>query len=124
MLIPLGIGTKLYTGPAAEWINDSLGGVLYVVFWILLAMLMQPGWPPARVALAVLLVTCLLEVLQLWHPAWLAPFRATFIGHALIGNTFAWLDFPHYVAGALLGYGVVRLVRRGRAAPEQGAAAR
>jgi hypothetical protein len=33
---------------------------------------------------------------------------ATFIGHALLGNTFAWLDFPHDVAGALLGYGLAR----------------
>lgn len=109
-LIPLGVATKLYTGPGAGWINGSLGGVLYVVFWILLVTLLRPRWPPAPVALGVLLVTCALEVLQLWHPAWLAPVRASFIGHALLGNTFAWLDFPHYVAGALLGYALTRWV--------------
>jgi hypothetical protein len=109
-LIPLGVATKLYSGPGAAWVNDSLGGVLYVVFWILLVTLLRPRWPPAPVALGVLLVTCALEVLQLWHPAWLAPVRASFIGHALLGNTFAWLDFPHYVAGALLGYALARWV--------------
>jgi hypothetical protein len=112
VLIPAGIGTKLYTGPAADWVNASLGGVLYVVFWTLLVLLLRPRWPPLRAALGVLLVTCALEVLQLWHPAWLAPVRAGFIGHALLGNTFAWLDFPHYVAGAVLGWSLALGVRR------------
>jgi hypothetical protein len=110
-LVPLGVATKLYTGPGAGWINGSLGGVLYVVFWILLVTLLRPRWPAAWVALGVLLVTCALEVLQLLHPAWLAPVRAGFIGHALLGSSFSWLDFPHYVAGAPLGYALVRWVR-------------
>jgi hypothetical protein len=27
--------------------------------------------------------------------------RASFLGHALIGSSFAWSDFPYYAAGAL-----------------------
>ncbi len=115
LLLPLGLSTKFYGGPGAPWVADNLGGVLYVLFWILLALAAAPRLAPAAVALAVLLITSALEVLQLWHPPWLQAIRETFIGHALLGNTFAWLDFPHYVVGAILGWGIGRwLARRDR----------
>jgi hypothetical protein len=112
LLVPLGLFTKRYTGPAAPWVADNLGGVLYVLFWILLALAAVPRLSPGRVALTVLAITCALELLQLSHPPWLQAIRGTFIGHALLGNTFAWLDFPHYVAGALLGWGIGRRLAR------------
>ena len=110
LLVPIGFATKFYNGPVADWVSDSLGGLLYVMFWMLLAMAIRPHARIALVALAVLTVTCLLEFLQFWHPIWLAPIRATFLGHALLGNTFSWLDFPYYLLGALLGYGCARWV--------------
>ena len=54
-------------------------------------------------AAAVLLVTCVLEVLQLWQPPALAALRGSFLGHALIGSSFSLWDFPHYAVGGLLG---------------------
>ena len=105
LLVPLGLATKFYTGPGAVWVADSAGGLLYVLFFIVLALALQPRWPAAGVALSVLAITSALEVLQLWHPPWLAPIRASFLGHALLGNTFSWMDFPYYLAGALLGLG-------------------
>ncbi len=111
LLVPIGFATKFYPGPANDWVSDSLGGVLYVMFWILLAMAIHPRARIGVVALAVLAATSVLEVLQLWHPVWLAPIRATFLGHAVLGNTFSWLDFPYYVIGALAGYGCTRWVR-------------
>ena len=119
LLVPLGFATKLYAGPGAAWLSDSVGGLLYVLFFCVLALALQPRWTPAVVAITVLLVTSALEALQLWHPAWLEPIRATFLGHALLGSTFAWMDFPYYLAGALAGYGYGRLVRA-RAAPGDG----
>ncbi|MCF7984682.1 MAG: DUF2809 domain-containing protein [Thiohalocapsa sp.] len=112
LLVPIGIGTKFYSGPGADWVANSVGGSLYVVFWILLALAVAPHLRAATVSLTVLVVTCVLEVLQLWHPAWLAPIRGTFIGHALLGNHFSWWDFPYYLAGALLGFGIAAAVRR------------
>ena len=35
-LVPLGLYTKVYAGSAAAWVNNSLGGVFYVLFWCLL----------------------------------------------------------------------------------------
>jgi hypothetical protein len=42
--------------------------------------------------------------LQLWHPPFLTAIRATFIGKLLLGTTFAWWDFPHYLLGCVLGW--------------------
>jgi hypothetical protein len=106
VVTPLGFFTKFYCGPGASWVADNAGGLLYVVFWIAVVLALSPRLPPAAVAAGVLIATCALEFAQLWHPTFLERIRATFLGHALIGSTFAWSDFPWYVAGALVGYGL------------------
>jgi hypothetical protein len=97
LLVPLGLLTKV-AGPGL--MRGYLGGVLYVVFWTYAALLARPAWPPARVALAILLATCAIEILQLWHPAWLERARATPVGGMLLGSTFDPWDFPCYAVGA------------------------
>jgi hypothetical protein len=109
IVTPLGFATKSYPGPGSAWMQHYAGGVLYVMFWILVVLAVRPGLSPRRVAIAVFLVTSALEVLQLWHPAWLEALRAPFLGKALLGTTFAWWDFPHYALGAVA---AVLLVRR------------
>ena len=101
---PLGLLTTIYEGPAAWWVRDYGGGMLYVFFWILVALLIRPDWPPGRVTLAVLTATCALETLQLWHPPLLQAIRDTFLGAALLGRGFQWLDIAHYVLAAGIGY--------------------
>ena len=103
-LAPLSLYTKVYAGPAAAWVNNSLGGVFYVLFWCLLVFWCLPRVAPWRIALAVLAVTCLLEFLQLWHPPLLEWLRSFWFGQILLGTTFAWSDFPYYFIGAGLGW--------------------
>ena len=102
ILVPIGLYTKIYSGPAAQWVNNSLGGVLYVVFWSLVFCILLPGIKTRKIAAAVFLVTCLLEIMQLWHPPFLETIRLTFIGATLIGNSFSWLDLVHYMIGLSL----------------------
>ncbi len=111
-VIPLGIATKFYSGPAEYWVHANAGGIFYVVFWILLGLSVWPGSSPRLVASTVLAVTCALEFLQLWHPPALTQVRSTFLGHALIGSSFSWLDLPHYLLGCLLGLALVRAARQ------------
>lgn len=99
VVVPLGIATKFVD---VDWVRSYVGGVLYVIFFTFLVLFLRPAWRPWRVSLGVFLATCAVEVLQLWHPEWLEPIRATFVGHALLGNTFQWLDFPCYAVGAAL----------------------
>ena len=80
-----------------------LAGLVYVVFLVLFADLLFPRIAVPKLAAWVLAVTCLLEFAQLWKPPALQAVRGTFLGRALLGDTFSWDDFPFYVAGALIG---------------------
>jgi hypothetical protein len=108
VVTPVGFATKFYGGPLAIWVNQSLSGVLYVVFWILVVMFIAPGLQPLAVALGVFLVTAALEVTQLWQPPWLEAVRGHFLGRTLLGTTFVPSDFGYYAIGACCGWGVLR----------------
>jgi Na+-translocating ferredoxin:NAD+ oxidoreductase RnfD subunit len=100
----MGLFSKLYTGTASHWVSNSLGGVFYEVFWCLVVFLLANRVRPWKIAVAVFLVTCALEALQLWHPPFLVPLRNHFIGHALLGSVFIWTDFVYYVIGCVVGW--------------------
>ena len=104
VIVPVGFSSKFYRGPAAAWVNDSLGGFFYVLFWCLVVFLLMPRRRPASVAAAVLAATCTLEFLQLWHPPFLELLRSHFLGRTILGTTFDWMDFPYYFAGAAAGW--------------------
>ena len=94
-----------------DWWRSHGGGIPYVLFFIFLAYTAFPR-PVCifRICAIVVLVTCGLEVLQLWKPEPLVAFRRTTFGAALLGSTFVWGDFPLYFIGGVIGYGVLRLV--------------
>jgi hypothetical protein len=103
-IVPGGVYTKFYQGPAADWVNNSLGGAFYEIFWCLLVFLILPNARTWVIALAVVLVTCMLEFMQLWEPAALTYVRGYFLGAALLGTTFSWSDFPYYFVGSAIGW--------------------
>jgi len=105
LVTPLGFLFKFYAGPGHKWFNDYGAGLLYEVFWCLVVFFFIPHRKYiTRIALWVFVITCILETLQLWHPPFLQMIRSTFLGAALIGTTFIWLDFPHYILGCLLAW--------------------
>jgi hypothetical protein len=101
-LIPFGIFSKYYQGLFQEWINNSFGGILYIIAWTALILLIQPDFNPKKVAFWVLIVNVFLEILQLWHPPFLEAIRGTFLGRMLLGTTFVFSDFIYYGIGCLL----------------------
>ncbi len=104
IIVPLGLYSKFYSGQAARWVNNSLGGVLYVIFWCLFAFLFLSNAKPWKIAAVVFAITCFLEFLQLWHPPLLAFLRSNFIGRTILGTTFTWSDFPYYIVGGGIGW--------------------
>jgi len=104
IIVPVGLYSKFYNGPAAHWVNDSLGGVLYVIFWCLLVFLFLGNTKPWKIATTVFLITCFLEFLQLCHPPFLEFIRSYFIGRTILGTSFTWFDFPYYFAGCGIGW--------------------
>jgi hypothetical protein len=119
LLIPIGILSKFYQGFFQNWINNSLGGILYVIAWITLVLLIQPRFNPIWVAVWVFLATSFLEVLQLWHPPFFEAIRSTLMGRLLLGTTFVFSDFIYYGIGCILS-GWVFTVLKSRFVVSQG----
>jgi len=111
LLVPAGLSTKLYAGPGAGFVRGSLGGVFYVTFWTLAALLVRPRLDPRAAAAGAFLLTCVVEVAQLWHPPLLEAARATWAGELLLGTTFSAWDFAAYATGAALGWGLAAACR-------------
>jgi hypothetical protein len=103
IIVPIGFYSKFYTGPAANWVNNSLSGAFYEVFWCALLFLFLDD-NPWIIATFVLMMTCLLEFLQLWHPPFLEFIRSHFLGRAVLGTSFTWSDFPYYFLGCGVGW--------------------
>ena len=110
ILIPIGLLTKVYSGIGSEFVTNYFGGVIYVVFFIVLASLVFPKARPVKISLIVLCITCLLEFSQLIHTPALELFRKNFVFRALVGSTFNPFDFFWYFVGALLGLFLVFFV--------------
>jgi hypothetical protein len=111
LVIPTGFYTKFYDGPAADWVNDSLGGVFYEIFWCLVVFLLFPTMRTWMIAIGVLMVTCVLEFAQLWHPPALTLIRSHFLGETLLGTAFSWLDSPYYLGGTAIGWAWISWLR-------------
>ncbi len=104
IIVPLGLYSKFYSGQAENWVNNSLGGVLYVIFWCLFAFLFLGNAKPWKIAAVVFAITCFLEFLQLWHLPLLEFLRSNFIGRTILGTSFTWSDFPYYLVGCGIGW--------------------
>jgi hypothetical protein len=104
VLVVAGFLSKFYEGPFQVWANNSLAGLFYVVFWCVLASLLLSRVHPLKIVIGVLVVTCFLECLQLWHPPLLESLRRPFLGRALLGTSFVWSDFPYYLIGSAIGW--------------------
>ena len=111
VIVPLGLYTKHgYHGPGADWVHDSVGGVLYEIFWCLALAIVLPRWKASRIAAMVLIATCILEFLQLWHPPLLELARSSFVGRTILGSSFDWGDFPYYFIGSAIGWAWLRAI--------------
>ncbi|MCC5644560.1 DUF2809 domain-containing protein [Nostoc sp. CHAB 5824] len=122
IVIPMGFLFKYYTGPAYQWFNDYGAAIFYEIFWCLFAFwFFRSRAAIIQIPIWVFVITCILEFLQLWHPPLLEEIRATLIGKLLLGTTFIWWDFPHYVLGCVLGWLWLRQLQKiGYAKKSQG----
>ncbi len=113
IVTPAGFLCKRYAGPGHVWFTDYGGGVLYEVFWCLVVFFLIPSKKHIMpIAVSVLIITSILETLQLWHPWFLEQLRLTYWGRVFLGTTFVWWDFPYYVLGCFVGWLCMRAISR------------
>lgn len=108
----IGFYTKFYEGQNQNWVNNSLGGFFYEIFWCLLVLLIIPRANAGNIALSVFFFICIIEVIQLWHPPFLQIIRSTFIGATIFGTSFAAWDFLYYILGSIVGWLLIKLIQR------------
>lgn len=111
LLIPLGLATKTYSGMGQQWINDYAGDILYEIFWCLFFFaIFYRKTAIDNIAILVFTCTCAIETAQLWSHPWLQTIRSSLLGRLLLGTTFSWWDFPHYLIGSVCGWLWLRLI--------------
>ncbi len=95
--------------------RDILGDALWamMMFWAISAI--TPGTPRPLRVLAAAGVCYGVEFSQLLHASWLDAFRATGIGHLMLGSGFDPRDLLAYTVGVLAAFAIDRWLR-GRAA--------
>ncbi|WP_414578573.1 DUF2809 domain-containing protein [Anabaena sp. CCY 9402-a] len=105
IVVAMGFLFKYYPGLGHQWLNNYGAAVFYEIFWCLFALwFFRSQTAIKQIPIWVFIITCIIEILQLWHPPLLNQVRATLIGKLLLGTTFAWWDFPHYALGCILGW--------------------
>ncbi|MEB3295276.1 MAG: DUF2809 domain-containing protein [Synechococcales bacterium] len=113
VLVPLGYSIRFAQGLLPEWFRNAWGNLTYETFWIFFLLLLVPKLLPRGAALTVFILTCLIEVLQLWQDPWLVNLRNTTIGGLILGHGFTWEDFPTYAIGSLIGWWLASLIYQG-----------
>jgi len=120
IITPLGLLSKAYTGIAQEWVQDYSGDVLYEIFWCLVIFWFIPSIKDLdklssitiKIALSVFVVTCAIEVSQLWFHLVPHAISYSLIWRMLLGVGFSWWDFPHYALGSLIGWWLIYQIGR------------
>ena len=111
IVIPLGLLANAHRG-INMLLNNSLAGLLYEIFWCLFFYFLFPRAYVWKIIVWVFLVTCLLELLQLWHPQFLVSIRETFMAKVIIGTSFAFLDIVYYIMGCLFAWLWIKGIQR------------
>src|SRR6056297_57497 len=117
VLVPAGFFSKLYTGPGCDFVNNRLGGLFYVSFWILILKLLIPKLQNLLISIFIVILTVSLEFTQLIKTPLLEHIRSSFIGRTLIGNSFAWRDMPMYVFGGFFAWVILYMLDRLKGKP-------
>jgi hypothetical protein len=114
-----GLSSKLYPGPGSGWVNNSFSGVFYEIFWCILVYFLFNRAKAWKIAAGVLVITCLLELSQLYRNSLLDAVRGNFIGRALIGNSFSWYDYPYYFLGCGIGWYLIMRLQKAAARDDE-----
>lgn len=83
----------------ADVVGDALWGVM--IYWLVGVLLPQSRTlGKAAIALA---ICWLVELSQLYHAPWIDSWRATTLGHLVLGSGFDLRDLVAYAIGVLVG---------------------
>lgn len=92
--------------------RNYLGGIVYVLVFIIVGSIVFPKANPITISLIVLSFTCIIEFTQLIQSTFMNSLRSYFLIRSLIGKVFNVIDFVFYFVGALIGYGILIIIKK------------
>ena len=103
------LGLLSRSGP---WIPKGIGDALYatLIFW--LVRFAAPAIARLHAVIAAIGFCFVIEASQLYHAPWIDAVRDTRLGGLVLGHGFHASDLAWYIAGALLGAAIERLLVR------------
>lgn len=113
LAIALGLASRRYASALPDFIARYAGDTLWAVMVFGLIGLIAAEWSTARVAVATLLVSYLVEFSQLYHAPWIDSLRDARLGRLVLGEGFLWSDIACYSAGVAICAGLERLAGAG-----------
>lgn len=112
LALALGLASRHWPGvmPAAlgKYPGDALWALMVFFGWCAV----RPRARTADVAGCALATSAVVEVAKLWQAPWLVAFRATTLGHLLLGQVFSLRNLVAYGVGVLVGVALDRLLVR------------
>lgn len=97
----IGIGSRDQV-LAGSFIGKFAGDTMWTFALYFLIRFINPRITPLRCFILTCSVSVMVEVSQLFNPAWLEYIRRTRLGGLALGFGFKWSDFLCYLAGSLL----------------------
>jgi hypothetical protein len=116
VVVLLGLGSRRFASVLPAFLGKYPGDALWALLVFALFGLARPRASTLRIGLYALATSYIVEVSQLYEPAWLVRIRHTTLGHLVLGTTFNPLDLVAYTAGVAFGMAVERLTRARTAA--------
>lgn len=111
-IIPAGLSTRKY-GYAMPHIVATYGGdVLYATCWFFFLRMLFAKPPVQRIALYAFIACSIIEVLELVQAPWMKKLQHTPPLGLILGYGFNWSDIVCYATGALIGFGIGRMIER------------
>lgn len=111
----LGLASRRWGNELPGWVTLYAGDALWalLVFWLIRGGF--PRWRLGRAGIAAASFALLIELSQLWQPAWLHALRHTTLGALVLGQGFRWSDLLCYGVGVIGGVGLELLWRHQKA---------
>jgi len=111
-IIPLGYFVRFSKGLHAPLLQDIGGSLAYQILLMFGVAVLFPRLSLMKCAVGVFVFSCAIEFLQLWQAPFILEIRATWPGRVILGTTFIWADFPPYALGCVIGWLLLRALRR------------
>jgi hypothetical protein len=107
----LGLSSRRYSRLLPESLASYAGDTLWALMVFLGIGMLFPRWSTMRVSVTALLFAFLIELSQLFHPAWLDQIRHTKVGGLILGYGFLWTDLLCYGVGIGIGCILEKLLK-------------